>query len=159
MNLELSKTTYTSKRFFKEFSSVHPMRTTCWLVKRNSRSFIKPIREGERKNSLMYKFVVQHFQKRIIIGRIGEQFMIWTNQIWCLKASSSQGVNTSHCAMLWEIGHFGLSPMDSKIVYHRVLLPWLDITLCLPLQYNSQCKSVIIKASQQHKSLMYHMVM
>ena len=34
--------------------SLNPVRTTCRLVKRNIWSFIEPIREGVRENSLMY---------------------------------------------------------------------------------------------------------
>ncbi len=47
---------------------LNPMRTTCWLVKETVLSFIKPMREGVRKSSLMWKFLVQHVQSFIIIG-------------------------------------------------------------------------------------------
>ena len=40
---------------------VNSMRTTCWLVKINILSFIEPISEGVSKNSLLWKFVMQHF--------------------------------------------------------------------------------------------------
>ncbi len=69
------------------------MRTTCWLVKRYTPPYIEPIREGVRKICLMCKFVKLHFQSFVMIGWTSEQFMIWTNQKWCSKASSAQGVN------------------------------------------------------------------
>ena len=49
------------------------MSATCWLVKLNTLSFIEPIREGVRKNSLMYKFVMNYFQRLIIIGLTNEE--------------------------------------------------------------------------------------
>ena len=57
---------------------LNPMRTTCQLVKMNILSFIEPIRERVRKNGLICKFVC---------------IKIWTNQKWCWKASSAQGVD------------------------------------------------------------------
>ncbi len=47
---------------------LNPMRTTCQSVNMNILAFIEPIREGVRKNNLMCKFVVQHFQRFFIIG-------------------------------------------------------------------------------------------
>ncbi len=41
----------------------NPMRTTCWLVKRNSLSYFELIRRGVRNNSLMCKFVSATFLK------------------------------------------------------------------------------------------------
>ncbi len=62
---------------------LNPLRTTCRLVKRNIISFSKPIREGVRKNSLIYKLVMLHCQSFMIIGLTSDHFMIWTNQMLC----------------------------------------------------------------------------
>ncbi len=71
---------------------INPMRTTSRLVKINIVSFIEPIREGVRKNSLICKFLMLHFQSRIMIGLTNEHFMIRTNQNSHWKAGSAQGV-------------------------------------------------------------------
>ncbi len=68
------------------------MRTTSRLVKWNVVSFIEPIREGVRKKSLMYKFVMFNCQSLILIGLTNELFMTLTNQKLCLKAGRAQGV-------------------------------------------------------------------
>ncbi len=59
------------------WSPVNPMTTTCWLVKRNILSFIKPIREDYKKN---WSLCGVAFQSLIIISYTCEHFMIWTNQ-------------------------------------------------------------------------------
>ena len=57
----------------------NPMRTTCRLVNWNVVSIIEPIRESERKNSLMYKFVMLDCQSLVQIGLTIEHFMTLTN--------------------------------------------------------------------------------
>ncbi len=37
-------------------------------------------------------------------------------------------VNTTLCVTIWEVCHLGLLSMLLKIVYHWILLPWLDRT-------------------------------
>ena len=55
---------------------LNSMRTTIRLVKMNIVSFIEPIRVGVRKNSLICKFSMLHFQSHIMIGLTNEHFMI-----------------------------------------------------------------------------------
>ena len=70
---------------------LNPMRTTCRLVKRNILWFIEPIREGVRKNSLICKFSMLHFESLIMIDLTNEHFMIWTNQEFVLEGYLVQG--------------------------------------------------------------------
>ncbi len=60
-----------------------PIRTTCRLVRWNVVSFIEPMRESVRKNSLMCKFVMLNCQSLILISLTIEHFMTLTNQKFC----------------------------------------------------------------------------
>ncbi len=98
--------------FIRLSSTFNSLSTICWLVSMNILSFIGPIRDGERKkNCLMFKFVLQHFLRLIIIGWTSELLMIWSNWKWCKKASSVQGVKwklsvTNRDGSLQEISWF-----------------------------------------------------
>ncbi len=69
------------------------MRTTIQLVKRNMESFIGPIREGVRNNSLICKFVMPNCHSFIMIGFLNKNVKMLTNHEVCYKASSAHGVN------------------------------------------------------------------
>ncbi len=59
--------------------------------------FIDPIEENVRTDSLICKFVMPHLAEQVNI------FMIYTNQIWCQKASSAQRVKSIwRCAALFK---------------------------------------------------------
>ncbi len=73
--------------------AINSMRTTCRLVKIRIWSYIEPIRECVRKNSLICKFVMHRYQTCFMIGLTNDQITILTNHIWCKKASSAQGLN------------------------------------------------------------------
>ncbi len=69
------------------------MRTTCQLVQWEILLFIEPIRAGIRKNGLTCKLVMHRNQRFIMTGLTNENVLIFTNQILCYKASSTQGVS------------------------------------------------------------------
>ena len=46
-------------------------------------SYIEPIREGERENSLICKFLMPYNQSFVTIGLTIEHFMILTDQKGC----------------------------------------------------------------------------
>ena len=52
------------------------MRTSSQLVKLNVLAFIEPIRDGVQRNNLMCKFVMQHFQRLIVIDLTYKHFII-----------------------------------------------------------------------------------
>ncbi len=86
------------------------MRTTCRLVKMRIWSYIEPITECIRKNSLISKFVMHCYQTCFMIGLRNDQIMILVNHIWCYKASSAQGVK--------------LSTLTDKLVHNTLGFDW-----------------------------------
>ena len=54
--------------------------TACRLVKTSIQSYIKPIREGVIKSSLICMFLIHYYQSFIMIGLTYGNFMILTNQ-------------------------------------------------------------------------------
>ena len=57
-------------------------------------------------------------------------FLPWLNTTHCLSLYWAV-LHIIPCGMLWQIYDFGLLPIDYKIVYLHVLLPWFDTTLTL----------------------------
>ena len=45
-----------------------------------------------KKNSHIRKFLIHSYQAHFMIGLRNDQITILTNHMWCLKASSAQGV-------------------------------------------------------------------
>ncbi len=61
----------------------NPMRTTCRLVTMRIWSYIEPITECARKNSLICKFLMHCYQTCYMIGLTNDQIMVLTNHVWC----------------------------------------------------------------------------
>ncbi len=62
---------------------INPMRTTCRLVKMKIWSYIEPIADFVRKNSLISKFVMHCYQTCFMIDLRNDQITILTTHIWC----------------------------------------------------------------------------